>query len=112
METEKEKIEQFIEKGIETEPQVIEKEPELKQKEEKQEPIPSISPKTKDEDKEEVSEIEKLQLPGKVERLFNLADSKGLFYAIEVAKKTGDGFLIDTFRDRLAQDKYYEKYLK
>ncbi len=112
MEQEKKIIEQFIENRTEQEPS-------KERKEGKKEIVEKIDPQTtvsstiaKDEQDKEVSEIEKLKFSGKVERLFKLAEIKNLFYAIEVARKTGDGYLIDVFRDRLAENNYYKKFLK
>ncbi len=113
MEQEKE-IKEFIEIGLEKEPRPETKEKEPEKQEEKKEEEISYPPVSKKDDKEEkeISEIKELKLPAKVTRLFELAENKGLVYAIGVAKKTGDGFLIDVFRDRLAQDNYYKRYLK
>ncbi len=109
MEKEKE-IEQFIEKGREAEPK-RERPERIEQGEEviMEETLPESK---KEEIDKEITEIEKEDLPGKTERLFQLAENKGLFYAIKVARKTGDGFLIDTFRDRLAENNYYKKFPK
>ncbi len=114
MEQEREKIEQFIERKTETEPTQEKKEEEtdlIKEKKDSQQ-VSTTSQVKDDQQQEEVKEIEKLKLPGKIERLIKLAETKNLFYAIEIARKTGDGYLIDVFRDRLAEDNYYKRFLK
>jgi len=66
----------------------------------------------KDEDKVNVlKEAEKLRdinIEGrKIEHLVNLAQSKGVDFAIEVAKKTDDACLLDLFHDELVKRKLH-----
>ncbi|MDD5606253.1 MAG: hypothetical protein PHN37_00060 [Candidatus Pacebacteria bacterium] len=111
MEQEKEIIE-FIEGKTEKEPIKETTEKTKHQKEKDPETAVTFKAEETEQQKEEVSEIENLNFTGKIEKLFKLAEVKGLLYSIEVARKTGDGYLIDVFRDRLAEDNYYKKFLK
>lgn len=44
---------------------------------------------------------------GKIEKLLSLAKTKGIVYAVHVAKKIGDPYLIDALHDELIAQGYY-----
>ncbi len=48
----------------------------------------------------------------KIQRLLELAQTEGLAYAVEVAKKTDNPLLLDKFHDALVEDKIFKKYLQ
>ena len=49
---------------------------------------------------------------GKVQRLLQIAQEKGLLFAVKVAKETGDPYAMDLLHDALAKDNLYKQYLK
>lgn len=53
-------------------------------------------------------------LPAKeqITYLLGLAKSKGVVYAVKVAKDMQDPYLLDTFHDALAKNGYYKEFLK
>ncbi len=53
----------------------------------------------------EKDEIRKLTI------LFNLAEEKGLGFALRVARKTKDPWLVDVFHDLLAKEGNYKKFI-
>ncbi len=48
----------------------------------------------------------------KLDYLFKLAQSKGVVFAVNVAKKMNDPYVLDTFHDKLAREGYYKSFLK
>jgi hypothetical protein len=46
---------------------------------------------------------------GKRDRLLKIAEEKGLFFAINVAKEM-DPFILDDFHDFLSQESYYQRF--
>ena len=48
----------------------------------------------------------------KLKNLLNIAKEKGIVFAINVAKKMNDPFLLDAFHDILAKEGYYKKFVK
>jgi len=49
---------------------------------------------------------------GKVQRLLQLAEEKGVLFAIKVAKETGDSYTLDLLHDALAKDGLYKRYFE
>jgi len=117
--SEKEELEKQIEARLKIEKQ-LERKPEFLTEEEKKEKekiekkIEKAEFPVKEEEKlkEEAKKIEKMTLPGKVSRLFEIASEKGLFSALKIAETIGDGYLIDVFHDLLAKNGLYKKFLK
>lgn len=70
------------------------------------------SPELKEEIKRETSQIEVLEKEGKIDRLLKMAEEKGLFFAVGVAKNMKDPYTLDAFHDILAKDNLYKKFLK
>ena len=60
----------------------------------------------------EAEEIKKQSVRGKIKQLLDLAQSKGLSYAVKVAKETKDPLLIDLFHDILVKEGLFEKFPK
>ncbi len=48
----------------------------------------------------------------KINKLLDLAKSKGVIYAINVAKKMDDPYLLDILHDKLSKDGYYKDFIK
>ncbi len=46
----------------------------------------------------------------KINKLLDLAKSKGLTYAFDVAQKMNDPYVLDTLHDKLAKDGYYKSF--
>ena len=49
---------------------------------------------------------------GKIRRLLDLASEKGLFFAIDVAKKMNDHYTLDVLHDILIKEGLYKKFRK
>lgn len=48
----------------------------------------------------------------KIRKLLLIAEEKGVVYAVNVAKKMNDPYLLDTFHDALAEKGFYKKFKK
>jgi len=48
----------------------------------------------------------------KLKNLLRVAKEKGVIFAIQVAKKMNDPFLLDTLHDTLAREGYYKDFIK
>jgi hypothetical protein len=48
----------------------------------------------------------------KIKKLVELVQSKGVVYAVAVARKMGDPFILDSLHDFLAKEGYYKQFLK
>lgn len=97
----------LAEKGeVEMEAGEMEKPPE---KVLEQAPVKTAAP-AKDEEKinvlKEAEKLRDIKFEGrKIEHLLNLAQTKSVDFAIEVAKKTDDACLLDLFHDKLVEQK-------
>jgi len=47
----------------------------------------------------------------KIERLLDIAREKGLVFAIQVARKMNEPYLLDILHDTLAQEGFYKDFL-
>ena len=56
--------------------------------------------------------IEYLGEKEKIEHLLKIAREKGLFFAIQVAKKMNEPYLLDTLHDVLAREGFYKKIIQ
>jgi len=72
----------------------------LKVEPEFEEEIPKIAQKIKEFDEE-----------AKLKKLFDLAQEKGLAFAVNVAKKMDDPYTLDLFHDILARDEFYKNFI-
>jgi hypothetical protein len=70
-----------------------------------------LSPQIKTQTQKQADDIKDESEQGKVERLLEIAETQGLVYAVEVAKKMDSPLLLDKFHDVLAQNKLFKKYL-
>lgn len=48
---------------------------------------------------------------GKIQRLLEIAETRGLAFAVETAKKMNDFALLDKFHDALVENQLFKKYL-
>jgi len=70
-----------------------------------------LSYQEKIEAEKEAEKLRKEEAKKQIERLFVLAQEKGLPYAIEVAKSMKDPFILDLFHDLLAKDQTFKRFL-
>ncbi len=108
------KAELSIEKkeGLEKKELLLEKQEVTKEGLEKERAQARLTPKLKKEAKKKVKQIKNLDEKEKLEHLLTLADEKGVFFAIKIAKKMKDDYVLDVFHDILAKDSHYKKFLK
>lgn len=71
-----------------------------------------LAPELKEEAQEKASLIKNLGEEGKVKRLLNLAEEKGVVFAVETARNMKDPYLLDVFHDILAKNGLYKKFIK
>jgi len=66
----------------------------------------------KEEAKKKADKIEFLGEKEKIKHLLEIAEEKGVLFAVGVAKDMKDPYLLDIFHDILAQEGYYKKFAK
>lgn len=71
-----------------------------------------IDENLEEEAKKKADKIEFLGEKEKLKHLLEIAEKKGVLFAIGVAKDMKDPYLLDTFHDILAQEGYYKKFMK
>ena len=71
-----------------------------------------LSPQARVQAQKEAEEIKKQTVQGKIRHLLDLAQAQGLAYAVEVARKMNDPYLLDLFHDTLAKEGLFKKFLK
>ena len=64
------------------------------------------------EARKKAKKIKDLDQKGKLKRLLELAEEKGISFAVEVARGMKDPFLLDVFHDILAKEGLYKKFKK
>ncbi len=70
-----------------------------------------LAPQLKDEVEKETKQLKPLLNPEeKIKHLLNLAQEKGVVFAIKVAQKLGDDYCLDVFRDILAKNSLYKQF--
>ncbi len=67
---------------------------------------------TKKEAEKKAQKIEFLGEGQKIEHLLRVAREKGVVFAIQVAKKMNEPYLLDVLHDTLAQEGFYKKIMK
>ena len=70
-----------------------------------------ISPQMKTQAQQQADDIKKQTTQGKIKHLLELAQTQGLAYSVEVAKKMNDAYLLDLYHDELANNQLYKKFL-
>ena len=58
------------------------------------------------------NDIKALDDKKKLENLLQIAKNKGVIFAVNVAKKMNDPYLLDVFHDALVKNGYYKDFLK
>ncbi len=53
-----------------------------------------------------------LEDEGKIKKLLDIANVKGVVFAVSVAKKMGDPYVLDLLHDKLVEEGYYKKFIK
>jgi hypothetical protein len=56
--------------------------------------------------------IQLLSAKGKITELLQIAQKKGVEYAVKVAMKMDDAYLVDSLHDALAKDEHYKDFVK
>lgn len=56
--------------------------------------------------------IQSLDDEKKIKNLLQLAQKKGVVFAVHVAKKMNNPYILDVFHDMLAKEGYYKKFTK
>ncbi len=56
--------------------------------------------------------VQSLDDKKKIAHLLEIAKSKGVIFAVAVAKKMNDPYILDSFHDLLAKEGYYKEFLK
>jgi len=67
-------------------------------------------PVLKQEAEQKAKKIGSLAISEMMEHLVEMAEKRGLKFAVSVAKKMNDPFVLDTFHDLLAREGYYKKF--
>ena len=102
-----ERIIEEKERGIEQKEELEKRKRELEEELKRLE----LSYQEKIEAEKEAEKLRKEEAKKQIERLFVLAQEKGLPYAIEVAKSMKDPFILDLFHDLLAKDQTFKRFL-
>jgi hypothetical protein len=58
------------------------------------------------------NDLQSLQHNEKIKNLLQIAKTKGVIFAVNVAKKMNDPYLLDVFHDMLAKEGYYKEFFK
>ena len=71
-----------------------------------------LDPQAQEEAQQEIQKINLADITGKTTRLLSLAREKGVPFAVIVATKMKDPYLLDLFHDTLAKEGLYKKIKK
>lgn len=71
-----------------------------------------LSPQKEIEVQKEIEFLRMKSVEGKIRHLLDLAQSKGVAFAVKVAKETKNALIIDLFHDILAKDELFKKFPK
>lgn len=71
-----------------------------------------LSPEVKVQAQKQSEEMKKQSVKGKIQHLLDLAQTQSVAYAIEVAQKMNDPYLLDLFHDTLAKEGLFKKFLE
>jgi hypothetical protein len=71
-----------------------------------------LDDKTKAEAKKKAEKIEFLGEKEKIEHLLKIAQEKGVVFAVQVARRMNEPYLLDILHDTLAQEGYYKDFTK
>lgn len=59
----------------------------------------------------QAQDISSLEEKEKIENLLKIAEKKGIVYAVHVAKKMNDPYVLDKLHDILAKEEYYKRFV-
>lgn len=108
-------IKEEVQKDVESGEITLEKEPleseDLKAVKEKLE-IAALGESVKPQVQSQAQDLKDLDDEKKIKKLLELAKTKGVVYAIGVAKKLDDPYVLDMLHDALAKEGYYKSFLK
>ena len=96
----------------ERKPEEIEAEKAIREKLKEEIEEMTVSTELMVEAKKKAKKIKDLDQKGKLKRLLELAEEKGISFAVEVARGMKDPFLLDLFHDILAKEGLYKKFKK
>ncbi len=71
-----------------------------------------LSPELEKEAKKKAEKIKGLHEKEKLKRLLDIAEEKGLAFAIGIVRNMKDPYTLDIFHDILARDKLYKRFEK
>jgi len=71
-----------------------------------------LDEKLKDEAEKKAQKISFLGEDEKIKHLLKIAREKGVVFAVQVVRRMNDPFLLDIFHDILAQEGYYQNFIK
>ena len=105
-------------KAMEGKEEILEKRERPRQEKESREELEQelqkikLSSEAQVQAQKQAEEIKKETVQGKIQHLMDLAKAQGLAYAVEVARKMDDPYLLDLFHDDLAKDGLFKKFLE
>ena len=71
-----------------------------------------LSPQAKVQIQKQAEDIKKQAVKSKIQHLLDLAQTQGIVFAVAVAKKMNDPYLLDLFHDNLAKQGIFKKFLE
>jgi len=107
-----EKLYQETKEGLEKKELLIEEEKAIKEGLKEKIIRTRLTSDLADNAKKKAVQIKSLGKKGKLQRLLNLAEEKGIAFAVTVAKNMNDPYILDTFHDVLAKEGLYKKFKK
>ena len=60
----------------------------------------------------QANDLNALEEKNKLRKLLEIAKLKGVIFAVNVAKKMNDPYILDTLHDALVEKGYYKKFMK
>ena len=88
---------------------VLESEKMVQDKLEKEIKTMQVSPQMQDDAKHKAQKIKDLDEKGKIMRLLQLVDEKGVAFAVQTARKMKDPYILDIFHDVLTREETHKK---
>ncbi len=108
-------VKEVLEKKLEKKEILTEKEKIIRHELLEQTSKRKLAPQLKDVEEEVKKKTEELKLKSlnqeeKIKYLLNLAQEKGVVFAVKVAQKLGDDYCLDVFHDILAKNSLYKQF--
>ncbi len=105
-------FEEVIEKKTEKKEVLTEREKIIKEKLKREIELMKFSPKAQQKINFKAQKIKTLDAKGKITKLLDLAQVYGISFAVKVAQKLDDPYILDVFHDILAKDGFFKKFKK